>query len=119
MCDGTCRARQLTDEQRAAVAAYFSVYKGQEGGLARLALSQVSAANHPALDRAYDLLRPAWVEVRARWPCPACLCCAGLDGWERSQTHAAAVHFVLLNVLRPDLLCVRCGSCCHGCAKSL
>ena len=47
------------------MAAYFSVYKGQEGGLARLALSQVSAANHPALDRAYDLLRPAWVEVGA------------------------------------------------------
>jgi len=60
------RARQLTDEQRAALAAYFSVYKGQEGGLARLALSQVSAANHPALDRAYDALRTAWVEARAR-----------------------------------------------------
>ena len=50
------------------MAAYFSVYKGQEGGLARLALSQVSVANHPALDRAYDLLRPAWVEVGARRP---------------------------------------------------
>ncbi len=42
------------------------MYKGQEGGLARLALSQVSAANHPALDRAYDALRTAWVEARAR-----------------------------------------------------
>lgn len=79
---GLCarRARQLTDEQRAAVAAYFSVYRGQEGGLARLALSQVSAANHPALDRAYDLLRPAWVEVGAWRSCPACLCCIGVGG---------------------------------------
>ena len=59
------RARQLTDEQRAALAAYFSVYKGQEGGLARLALSQVSAANHPALDRAYDALRGRTCPARA------------------------------------------------------
>ena len=51
------------------MAAYFSVYKGQEGGLARLALSQVSAANHPALDRAYDALHAAWVEARlCCWP---------------------------------------------------
>ncbi len=51
------------------MAAYFSVYKGQEGGLARLALSQVSAANHPALDRAYDALHAAWVEVHlCCWP---------------------------------------------------
>lgn len=108
-----CRARQLTDEQRAAVAAYFSVYKGQEGGLARLALSQVSAANHPALDRAYDLLRPAWVEVGAWQSMHGVPGCVSLGG--RGRTQAAHARSVLLEVLM--LACFPCGRCCHCCAR--
>ncbi len=57
------RARKLTDEQRSALAAFLSVYKGTEGGLARLALSTVSASNHPSVERAYRMLSSAWTEV--------------------------------------------------------
>lgn len=59
----TCRARKLTDEQRSALAAYLSVYKGTEGGIARLGLSSVSATNHPSVERAYRMLSSAWTEV--------------------------------------------------------
>ena len=58
-----CRARKLTDEQRSALAAFLSVYKGTEGGIARLALSTVSNSNHPSVERAYRLLSDAWTEV--------------------------------------------------------
>ncbi|CAL8466650.1 g6186 [Coccomyxa elongata] len=60
VCDE--RARKLTDEQRSALAAFLSVYKGTEGGLARLALSTVSASNHPSVERAYRMLSSAWTE---------------------------------------------------------
>lgn len=58
-----CRARKMTDEQRSAVASYLSIYRGSEGGAAKLALSQVSAANHPSVERALRLLDAAWTEV--------------------------------------------------------
>ena len=54
----------MTDEQRSAVASYLSIYRGSEGGAAKLALSQVSAANHPSVERALRLLDAAWTEVR-------------------------------------------------------
>ena len=56
-----CRAQQLTDDQRGALAAYFAVYKGQEEGLAKMFLSVV---DHPFVSRAYDVLAAAWQEVR-------------------------------------------------------
>ena len=56
------RARLLTDEQRSAVAAYFSVYKGQEEGLAKLALSTFDT---PCVQRAFELLKTTWIDVRA------------------------------------------------------
>ena len=55
----------MTDEQRSSVASYLSIYRGSEGGAAKLALSQVSASNHPSVDRALRLLTAAWTEVRA------------------------------------------------------
>lgn len=55
VCDE--RARALTDEQRAAVANYFAVYKGQEKGLAKLATTM---EDHPAVARAYEILRPVF-----------------------------------------------------------
>jgi hypothetical protein len=54
----------MTDEQRSAVASYLSIYRGSEGGAANLALSQVSASNHPSVERALRLLTEAWIEVR-------------------------------------------------------
>lgn len=56
-----CRARKLTDEQRSAIANYFAVYKGQERGVAKLALA---LDDHPAIARAYALLQKAFVQVR-------------------------------------------------------
>ena len=55
-----CRARRLTDEQRSAIASYFAVYKGQEKGVAKLALS---LDDHPAVARAYALLSDAFEQV--------------------------------------------------------
>lgn len=57
---GWFRARRLTDEQRSAIATYFAVYKGQENGVVKLALTQTL---HPAVQRAYALLEDAWREV--------------------------------------------------------
>lgn len=54
-------ARHLTDEQRSALAAYFSVYKGQEEGLAKMYLT---SPDHPTIARAYAHLDAAWREVR-------------------------------------------------------
>jgi hypothetical protein len=54
------RARQLADHQRAAVAAYFSVYRGQEKDVAKVALG---ASLHPAAQRAYATLKDFWLEV--------------------------------------------------------
>lgn len=45
------------------MASYLSIYRGSEGGAAKLALSQVSASNHPSVDRALRLLSAAWTEV--------------------------------------------------------
>lgn len=58
--DALCRARRLTDEQRSSVANYLTVYKGQEGGIAKLALMQ---NDHPSITRAHELLKPAWVQA--------------------------------------------------------
>ena len=58
----------MTDEQRSAVASYLSIYRGSEGGAAKLALSQVSASNHPSVDRALRLLSAAWTEVHPMPP---------------------------------------------------
>jgi DNA primase small subunit len=55
VCDE--RARKLSDEQRAAVASYFSIYKGQERGGARLA---TTLDDHPAVSRAYGVLYKAF-----------------------------------------------------------
>ena len=59
------RARRLTDEQRSAVASYFAVYKGLEEGLAKLALSANPAHDTPVVQRAFQILESAWVDVRA------------------------------------------------------
>ena len=45
------------------MASYLSIYRGSEGGTAKLALSQVSASNHPSIERALRLLDAAWTEV--------------------------------------------------------
>lgn len=42
------------------MANYFAVYKGQEKGLAKLALA---FHDHPAVERAYQVLKEAWTEV--------------------------------------------------------
>lgn len=55
VCDE--RARKLSDEQRSAIASYFAVYKGQERGVAKLA---TALDDHPAIARAYALLRDAF-----------------------------------------------------------
>ena len=59
-----CRARQLTDEQRAAVANYFSIYKGTENGMAKLMVPS-SGICQPSLERALDFIKEAWEEVGA------------------------------------------------------
>jgi len=59
---GWCRARQLTDEQRAAVANYFSIYKGTENGMAKL-MVPASGVCQPSLERALDFIKDAWEEV--------------------------------------------------------
>ena len=58
------RARRLTDEQRSAVASYFAVYKGLEEGLAKLSLSNNPLHDTPVVQRAYQILESAWVNVR-------------------------------------------------------
>ena len=57
-----CRARLLTDEQRSALAAYFSIYKGQENGVAKLMLG-LSGNSHPAVDQAIAHIREAWTQA--------------------------------------------------------
>ena len=57
VCDK--RARELTDEQRSAVANYFSIYKGIEAGRAKLMLS---VPRHPSVQRALDILEPCFVD---------------------------------------------------------
>ena len=57
------RARGLTDEARSAVAAYLSLYKGVEEGVARLALPPLAHSTtplHPSVDRAAALLDGLW-----------------------------------------------------------
>ncbi len=55
------------------MASYLSIYRGAEGGAAKLALSQVSASNHPSVDRALRLLSAAWTEVPLHAPNPCSL----------------------------------------------
>ncbi|KAK9867682.1 hypothetical protein WJX84_000552 [Apatococcus fuscideae] len=57
VCDA--RARRLTDDQRSAIATYFAIYKGQENGAVKLALTQTM---HPSVQRAYTMLEEAWRE---------------------------------------------------------
>ena len=54
------RARKLTDEQRSAIANYFAVYKGQEQGVAKLALA---LDDHPAIARAYTVLKKSFEQA--------------------------------------------------------
>eukprot|EP00884_Botryococcus_braunii_P022253 jgi/Botrbrau1/8711/Bobra.0311s0023.2 len=61
VCDE--RARKLTDEQRASVASYLSIYKGNQEGAAKLGLAFASPVEHPSVERAYELLRSAWEET--------------------------------------------------------
>ena len=65
------RARELTDEQRGSIAAFLSVYKGQENGQAKIGLS-----HHPSIDRAYGLLLPFWKEVTPTHPLASSMCSA-------------------------------------------
>lgn len=53
----------LTDEQRSAVAAYFSVYKGKEKGGTKLAVPPHGVC-HPSIERAVACIKDAWSEVR-------------------------------------------------------
>lgn len=83
VCDS--KARQLTNEQRSAVAEYFSLSKGVDGGkkVSRrgrqsLAVSELSPPPaqlrlsfplHPSLQRAHDtVLREQWLQVRLARP---------------------------------------------------
>eukprot|EP00198_Chlamydomonas_reinhardtii_P011616 XP_001700953.1 primase subunit of DNA polymerase alpha [Chlamydomonas reinhardtii] len=59
VCDPS--ARQLSDEQRSAVASWFAMYKGHEEGKARVAL--LGGNMHPAVERAAGILRSAWVQT--------------------------------------------------------
>ena len=64
VCDE--RARKLSDDERSAVAEYFSVFKGIEGGgekkKTNLSFAKgVMAKMHPRLERAYEnVLKPFW-----------------------------------------------------------
>jgi DNA primase small subunit len=65
VCDES--ARSLSDEQRAAVANFFAIYKGQEKSVPKVALSAPSR-NHPSVERAYDMLLSVWEQVRGCHP---------------------------------------------------
>ena len=56
VCDK--RARVLTDEERGAIANYFSVYKGIEAGKAKVMLT---VPKHPSVQRALEILEPVFV----------------------------------------------------------
>eukprot|EP00891_Asterochloris_glomerata_P002499 jgi/Astpho2/2499/e_gw1.00048.196.1_t len=58
VCDA--RARALKDAERSALAAYLTLYKGQEKGMAKLGTG--SAKHHPAVERALQQLKTHWVE---------------------------------------------------------
>ncbi|MEW5303546.1 MAG: hypothetical protein WDW36_006227 [Sanguina aurantia] len=58
VCDAS--ARRMTDEQRSSVANWFGIYKGREGDKVKLAM--FSHNLHPAVSRAAEMLRTAWVE---------------------------------------------------------
>ena len=58
-----CRARALKDAERSALAAYLTLYKGQEKGMAKLGTG--SAKHHPAVERALQQLKAHWVQVSA------------------------------------------------------
>lgn len=60
VCDES--ARKLTDEQRGAVVNYFAIYKGQEKGIPKVALSP-KMLNHPFVEHAYDLLLQHWEQA--------------------------------------------------------
>lgn len=55
VCDE--RARKLTDEQRASIAQYFAIYKGNEKGIAKLS---TGLEDHPSVAKAYDILLKAF-----------------------------------------------------------
>lgn len=60
VCDVS--ARQLSDEQRGAIANYFALYRGQEKGVPKIALSP-KMLNHPFVENAYDMLLQHWNKV--------------------------------------------------------
>lgn len=89
-----CRARKLSDEQRSAIASYFAVYKGQERGVAKLVLT---SDDHPAIARAYALLREAFEEVGGHTPVAHTRAAVGAGrgpaaaGWRARGRRLAAV----------------------------
>lgn len=60
VCDAS--ARQLSDEQRGAIASYFAVYRGQEKGIPKIALDP-KMLNHPFVENTYDVLLQHWEKV--------------------------------------------------------
>ena len=60
------RARCLLDDVRSGIVGYLSVLKGEVGGKPKLSMG---STKHPSLDRAYSVLKDAWVQVRGlgRW----------------------------------------------------
>eukprot|EP00983_Pelagomonas_calceolata_P030266 949359-Pelagomonas_calceolata.AAC.6 len=58
----------MSDEQRSAVASYFSVYKGHEADRVKLAMGG-SAVLHPALEAAAGMLQETWEEVVCVYLC--------------------------------------------------
>lgn len=60
VCDPA--ARRLTDEQRSAVASYFTVYKGHEKERAKL-VGLGGSFKHPSLSRAEEALGGVWADV--------------------------------------------------------
>eukprot|EP00803_Ostreobium_quekettii_P010640 evm.model.scf_78.9 EVM.evm.TU.scf_78.9 scf_78:132028-137212(+) len=56
VCDE--RARKLKDSERAAIAAFLTVYKGQEKGGVKLDTDNII---HPSVQRAYETCHSAWI----------------------------------------------------------
>lgn len=52
----------MSDRERSAVASYFTAYKGQEKGLAKLSNSN---CKHPAMERALSVCESIWEQVCA------------------------------------------------------
>jgi hypothetical protein len=99
-----CRARKLSDEQRSAIASYFAVYKGQERGVAKLA---TALDDHPAIARAYALLRDAFEQVGGGVG-------VVVEGWGGYWVgHQWSKQDTLCGQCGPPLLCPACRADCR------